>query len=260
MTEIPFDLGLFSEGGGASGEGAQASGEGAQASGKGSDDVGSEGSAECIGGVPTPSADTSPTGSGAGAASVPDAAYASGEEGGLPSDGKAPSESERTAVSRLCEALGLDGAGEDPDGLYDLIRARRQKSELEEILKEAAAAREYEKLSSEAVAFARKVEGFDLNRELGDRRFGALLHAGFSVEEAFRAVHFDELLANAVEDAKRCARESVLEKARLFADRPDENGAGGVSPAKTTADVRSLTGKGIRDILRRVEKGAKVKF
>ena len=234
MTDIRFNLELFSESAANSHQGSPSGSEVSTAENSPADTDTAKAEDKRGGEPPSPSREAN---------TVPDSAG---------------TEATDSHMSRLCEALGIEGI--DGEELIDLARTRRQRSELSEILKAAAAAREYERLSSEAVAFAQKVEGFDLNRELGDRRFAALLHAGFSVEEAFRAVHFEQLLESAVEDAKRTARESVLEKIRLGADRPEENGAGGASPARTTTDVRSLTGKGIRDILRRVEKGAKVKF
>ena len=236
MTDIRLNLGLFSEAGTASQGGGAAQAESGNAGGA-SDSSSARESAS-----PSPSRKGETASSGA-------EAEANSDETDIPA---------KSDTERICEALGLDGI--TAEELIALVNSRRQRSELIGLMKEQKAAKEYERLVSESAAFAEKFDGFDIRRELCDRRFGSLIHAGFSVEDAWRATHLDEIIRAATEDAARTARESALEKLREVAGRPEENGGGGASPAKTSADVRALTGRGIRDILRRVEKGAKIKF
>lgn len=244
MTDIRLNLGLFSEAGTASQSGGAAQAESGNAGGA------SDGSSA------RESASPSPSRKGETASSEAEATAAAGAEAEANSDETdIPAKSD---TERICEALGLDGI--TAEELIALVNSRRQRSELIGLMKEQKAAKEYERLVSESAAFAEKFDGFDIRRELCDRRFGSLIHAGFSVEDAWRATHFDEIIRAATENAARTARESALEKLREAAGRPEENGGGGASPAKTSADVRALTGRGIRDILRRVEKGAKIKF
>ena len=138
------------------------------------------------------------------------------------------------ALAELLEALGYEK--DDPWGALEDLRLKSLRRSIEEQLSERQADAVYEKLMSEANELAEKIDGFDLGRELSDRRFTSLVHAG------------------------RSAEASAMAKLRSLGERPEENGAAGQAPCETKLSVDALTGKGIRDILRRVESGAKVKF
>ena len=140
------------------------------------------------------------------------------------------------------------------------LKSRRAKKLLTEKLKSRNTERVYSQILSEAQAFSEKQKGFDLKKEISDRRFAAMLHSGLSVEEAWRAVHTEELISKAKEEAERRAVSLAMEKIQLSMERPYENGGAGVSPAQSQQGVENLSGRGIREILRRVENGAKIKF
>lgn len=161
-------------------------------------------------------------------------------------------------LAELLEALGYEK--DDPLGALQDMRLKSFRRNIEERLNERQAGAAYEKLMAEAKGLAEKIDGFDLRRELSDRRFTSLVHAGFSIEEAWRAVHFREIMQCAAKLISRSAEASAMAKLRSLGARPEENGAAGQAPCETKLSVDALTGKGIRDILRRVENGAKVKF
>ena len=161
-------------------------------------------------------------------------------------------------LERIAEILGFKGMGEE--ALIKAIKAKRAKAILEERLRRRSAYRTYKALLTEAEQLSSKVKGFDFRTEITNRRFKALLHAGFSVEEAWRAVHINELVRAAEENAKREAVAKAIEKIRKNASRPSENGATGKAPSQSKTSVQNLSSKGIRDILKRVENGAKIKF
>ncbi len=148
----------------------------------------------------------------------------------------------------------------DLDGIADAFRRTEIKNALEERLRRRNAAKQYKALLGEAEEMSKKVRGFDLKAELSDRRFRGMLRAGFTMEEAWRAVHFDQLLGTVVRQATEKGAREAAERLRREAARPDENGVKGQSGISRKTSVEHLTGRGIRDILRRVENGAKVKF
>lgn len=80
------------------------------------------------------------------------------------------------------------------------------------------------------------------------------------MEEAWQAVHLNQLLQTAVRQATEKGEKQAAERLCREAARPDENGVKGQSGISRKTSVEHLTGRGIRDILRRVENGAKVKF
>lgn len=148
----------------------------------------------------------------------------------------------------------------DIDGIADALSRTETKNALEERLRRRSAARQYQILLDEAERLSKKVRGFDLEKELSDRRFRGMLRAGFSMEEAWQAVHLNQLLQTAVRQATEKGEKQAAERLRREAARPDENGVKGQSGISRKTSVEHLTGRGIRDILRRVENGAKVKF
>jgi hypothetical protein len=93
----------------------------------------------------------------------------------------------------------------------------------------------FEGLQRQADEMAKKIPGFNLAEEMQNRRFTALIspHLGFSVEEAYNAVHHDEIVAQrdamAVAEAKRATANSVMAGRSM----PPENG----TVARTAVDV-----------------------
>lgn len=161
-------------------------------------------------------------------------------------------------MKRIAFLLGLEG--KDEKSIIEELNARRAKNLLLERLKSRNAKREYAKILSDAEALSEKINGFDLKKEMADRRFLAMLRAGLTVEEAYRALHTEELISEAKREAEQNAVAMAIEKIQLSMARPYENGGAGTSPAQSQQGVENLSGRGIREILRRVENGAKIKF
>lgn len=180
--------------------------------------------------------------------------------------GTKPNNSEKMKVQsdeaeKLNELLTLLGYnGEDTEAAMKSLRLSRLRHGIEQKLSQRNADAAYEKLVSESDRLSEKIKGFDIKTELADRRFAAMLHSGLSVEEAWRAVHFNEIFQCCAKMLRQSVEHSALMRLRAGIGRPDENGSAGQAPSQTKLSVDSLTGKGIRDILRRVENGAKVKF
>ncbi len=173
-------------------------------------------------------------------------------------EGQAAEANGTDAFSQICEILGLNSS--DPVSIISELKSRKAKKALLERLKRLNARKAYDSMLSQAKGLSARVKGFDLKNELSDRRFTALLRSGFSVEEAFAQVHFKQLMAAIMEREREKLLSNALEKLRTAALRPDENGAHGSAPAQSSKSVENLSGKSIRDILRRVENGAKIKF
>ncbi|MBQ4066305.1 MAG: hypothetical protein IJD22_01550 [Clostridia bacterium] len=202
---------------------------------------------------------------GEGSAAEQSTAVNTGEENvtvGKKSEGSSPTESgpepRESSYESIAELLGIEAESEEM--LIDALKKRRSQSTFLEKLREIKAERAYSDIISEAERLSSTNEGFDLGRELSDSRFRALLNAGFTVEEAWSATHMSELMEKAKAEAKSKALAEALYEISLSASRPEENGSRGRAPAQSQTSVESLTGKGIRDILKRVANGAKIKF
>ncbi|MBR6676559.1 MAG: hypothetical protein IKL24_04425 [Clostridia bacterium] len=152
------------------------------------------------------------------------------------------------------------GTRDEGEAFERALRSRIVRAHLSEKLRARRAAKEYDSLMAEASALLSENSDFDLKTSLSDRRFTAMIRSGLSVREAYRALHADELLEKAREEAKNEALASALAEIRKQSQRPSENGSGNTAPEGSYSGVEHLSGKGIRDILKRVEKGAKIKF
>lgn len=166
-------------------------------------------------------------------------------------------ESDSTLRS-IAELLGIEYKGENE--LLESLRQRRARASLSEKLRERKSAERYRTLLSDMKSLSESHEGHDLRAELSDSRCVALLRAGFSLDEAYRMIHMEELLENARREARDKALSEAYETLRKASERPVENGAAGKASAKSQKSVEGLTGRSIRDILRRVENGAKIRF
>lgn len=102
---------------------------------------------------------------------------------------------------------------------------------------------------------------FDLRKELsGNPLFSRLLKNGVGVKDAFETVHKDELISGAMAYAAKTVREQMASSLELKNSRPLENGLLSSSAAVTKRDVNSLTQNDILEIIKQVEKGAKIEF
>ena len=83
---------------------------------------------------------------------------------------------------------------------------------------------------------------------------------GVDIKSAYEFVHRDEYIKKIRLEAEQTGYENAVALLRSGTLRPEENGMREQSGISEKKNVAALSGGGIRDILRRVEKGAKVKF
>lgn len=164
-----------------------------------------------------------------------EAASASSEETDVP-------ETEDAAPEADKESMQDDGAARGEE----LIRG--------EVMKVCGA------ILDECVEAKNFYPSFDVAKESANPRFKAALAAGFSAKEAYEAIHFEELVAGAMQFAADRVYEAAQKGLSAAKDRPVENGAGGGDPHRPGRDVASMSESEIRDVLRRVAKGEVIRF
>lgn len=91
---------------------------------------------------------------------------------------------------------------------------------------------------------------------LADGRFKALLQNGFSVKEAFDALHIPELLSAQVREQEQ----NILRNIRLRGLRPDEAALSGYGSFSHGLDPKNLTQAQREDIRERVRRGERITF
>ena len=131
---------------------------------------------------------------------------------------------------------------------------------LKEKAKENSNQRRYRSRLLEAKAFEAANPEVDLQEEMKNPIFAKLLNSGIDMTSAYNFIHHDEIIEKIKLEAEQTGYEKAVAHLRSGALRPEENGLREQSGISEKKNVASLTGGGIRDILRRVEKGAKVKF
>ena len=156
-------------------------------------------------------------------------------------------------------------------------RRFREVKELEKFRDEAAAregnaakreraaaalgvAAEYAKILEGAADAGASYPDFDLAKESQSRTFVNLVASGLSVKSAYEALHHDEIVEAAERRAADEAAEAAARGREISSSLPPENGTSRGVAADLRRDVSKLSAAEIKDIIRRVERGEKVKF
>lgn len=103
-------------------------------------------------------------------------------------------------------------------------------------------------------------QNFDLMQELQNQDFVSLLQAGTPMEHAYKVLHFDELMGNAVQAAAASTEKKVADNVRAKGSRPSENGTNSNSAFVTKTDPTKLTRADFEEIERRVARGERISF
>jgi uncharacterized protein YsxB (DUF464 family) len=112
----------------------------------------------------------------------------------------------------------------------------------------------------EADAVKAKYPSFDYKEARENPAFADLMKRGVSLENAYRAIYFDRLMADSQTSTAKAVEKGVTERIAARAARPGENGTRPGGAAVTKTDVNSLTKADREEIERRVRHGAKISF
>jgi uncharacterized protein YsxB (DUF464 family) len=112
----------------------------------------------------------------------------------------------------------------------------------------------------EAAEVKAKYPSFDFKEARTNPDFADLMKRGVSLENAYRAIYFDRLMADSQASTAKAVEKGVTERIAARAARPGENGTRPGGAAVTKTDVNSLTKADREEIERRVLHGAKISF
>ena len=101
---------------------------------------------------------------------------------------------------------------------------------------------------------------FDLNAEVQNEEFARLLKSGVSVEGAYKAIHFDDMVSGAMALTANNVRNQLSQSVQSRASRPAENGTVPQSAVTFKTDVNALSKKDRDEIERRVMRGEIITF
>lgn len=154
-----------------------------------------------------------------------------------------------------------ENAGMSVEQYKEFQRMKREN----EAFRRAQQGREYAQQQSqqwfqEAQAVKEKFPNFDLTTELNNPRFRSMLQSGTPVEHAYKVLHFDELMSDAVQVTAASTEKRVVDNIRAKGTRPAENGTTAQSAFTIKDDVSKLSKKDRAEIARQSMRGAKIVF
>ena len=158
-------------------------------------------------------------------------------------------------------SAAAEEAGMDEELYKEFQRLKRENAELQK----ADQGRKYAQQMSqqwyqEAQAVKAKFPNFDLAAELQNPHFKSMLQSGTPVEHAYKVVHFDDLMNDAVQVATAATQKRVVDNVRARGNRPAENGTAAQSAFTVKDDVTKLSKKDRAEIARQSMRGVKIEF
>lgn len=163
-------------------------------------------------------------------------------------------------------------AGMDNPETYRKFKESERKAKLFEAEQQRArdAATEAERTSfieqrvrewqEQAEVLKAKYPGFDFETDSQNKEFMGMLRAGVSVEAAYQAMHYQDLVKSAVETAKAETEKAVVDNIRAKGSRPTEGGASSGSAPAVGYDVHNLTRAQRAEIARQAAFGKRIDF
>ena len=108
---------------------------------------------------------------------------------------------------------------------------------------------------------AKKVyPSFDLRAEMNNPRFVDLLRSNIDVRTAYEVLHKDEIIPAAMQFTAQTVESKIAKKIASNGARPSENGMSSQSAAVVKSDVSQLSKADRAEIIRRVQRGEKIRF
>lgn len=101
---------------------------------------------------------------------------------------------------------------------------------------------------------------FDMDTELKNPKMQRLLLNGFSMMDAFKALHSDEIIGGAMHYTAGQIAKKVANNIAAGKNRPSEGAIGGKSAVTVKRDVSQLTKADRQEIIRRAQRGALIGF
>lgn len=141
-------------------------------------------------------------------------------------------------------------------------RAQQRQAQLAARQRQAAQVQQIqENWRRQDAEMQKKYPGFNFAEERKNPDFAAILRAGGSLESAYQAIHFGELMGRAQAATAQQVEQGVVNRIEQRGQRPAENGispaAAGVAPVK---DVRKLSARDCEELERRAARGERITF
>ena len=148
--------------------------------------------------------------------------------------------------------------------LKEVKRMERENAELKAQMQEAQRQENGKKLYAawmQQADEAKKVyPSFDLRAEMNNPKFVDLLRSNIDVRTAYEVLHKDEIIPAAMQFTAKTVESKIAKSIAANGARPSENGMSSQSAAVVKSDVSQLSKADRAEIIRRVQRGEKIRF
>lgn len=136
----------------------------------------------------------------------------------------------------------------------------RQQREQDRTLEQQKFQKHIMRLEQQGEEMKKVFPNFDLRTELKNPAFARMTspNVGISVEDAYYAVHRNEIQAAAMQVTAQKTAQKISNAIQAGSRRPDENGTSGQAPSVTTFDYRSMSPQQREALKKRIRSGEKI--
>ena len=148
--------------------------------------------------------------------------------------------------------------------LKEIKKMERENADLRKQMQEAQRQENGKKLYAAWMTQAEDAKkvypGFDLKTEMANPKFLDLLKSNIDVRTAYEVLHKDEIIPAAMQFTAKTVESKIAKSIASGASRPTENGMSSQSAAVVKSDVSQLSKADRQEIIRRVQRGEKIRF
>lgn len=148
--------------------------------------------------------------------------------------------------------------------LKEIRKMEKENADLKRQMQEQNAREKADKLYSSWMKQAEDTKNvypsFDLATEMQNPRFADLLRSNVDVRTAYEVLHKDEIIPAAMQFTAQKVEQKLTNKIIANGARPSENGISSQSASVVKSDVSQLSKADRQEIIRRVQRGEKIRF
>ena len=176
-------------------------------------------------------------------------------------------------IEALNKAIGEDDSyyeqealekGMTVQQLKEIRKMERENAELKAQMEEAQRQENGKKLYAQWMQQADEAKkvypSFDLRAEMNNPKFVDLLRSNIDVRTAYEVLHKDEIIPAAMQFTAQTVESKLAKKIASNGARPTENGMASQSASLVKSDVSQLSKADRAEIIRRVQRGEKIRF
>ena len=134
------------------------------------------------------------------------------------------------------------------------------KAQMEEAQRQENGKKLYAAWMQQADEAKKVYPSFDLRAEMENPKFVDLLRSNIDVRTAYEVLHKDEIIPAAMQFTAQTVESKLAKKIASNGARPSENGMSSQSAAVVKSDVSQLSKADRAEIIRRVQRGEKIRF